>query len=193
MSEDEPRVRRLAALVPVVAAAAVYGSAQWCYTGASAPSGTVALVGGAVLVVGAPVVYFACVSGSGSVFGALFLALGLLLTATATDQAAARGEVAPCVVRDVETRVQSPAGEGAPGPKTAYRHLLDCPGGYPDELRGDRRIADKGAEIRVAYDARHRVSPAVEGENSPWPAGSCAVALLALSTLLAAAGRGPDT
>ncbi|MFI6144665.1 hypothetical protein [Streptomyces sp. NPDC051109] len=81
----------------------------------SAPSGTVALAGGAVLVVGASVVYFACVGGSRSVFGALFLALGLLLTVTAADQAAARAEVAPCVVRGVQERKASSAGEGLPG------------------------------------------------------------------------------
>ncbi|THA28533.1 hypothetical protein [Streptomyces sp. A1547] len=192
MSGAEPQVRRLVALVPVMAAAALYAWAHWCYGGTSAPSGTVALAGGAVLVVGASAAYFAMVRGSGSLFGALFLALGLLLTVTAADQAASRGEVALCVVRDVQAKVQGSAGEGAPAEKTVYRHVLDCPGGYPDVLGDDRRIADTGAEVRVAYDARHRASPALEGENSPWTAGSWAVALLATSTLLAAAGRGPD-
>ncbi|KOY54921.1 hypothetical protein ADK59_27990 [Streptomyces sp. XY332] len=185
-------MRRLVALVPVMAAAALYAWAHWCYGGTSAPSGTVALAGGAVLVVGASAAYFVMVRGSGSLFGALFLALGLLLTVTAADQAASRGEVALCVVRDVQAKVQGSAGEGAPAEKTVYRHVLDCPGGYPDELGDDRRIADTGAEVRVAYDARHRASPALEGENSPWTAGSWALALLATSTLLAAAGRGPD-
>ncbi|WP_406186947.1 hypothetical protein [Streptomyces sp. NBC_01006] len=189
MPEAEPRVRGLAASVPVVAAAALYGWAHWCYADASAPSGTVALAGGAVLVVGASVVYFACVGGSRSVFGALFLALGLLLTVTATDQAAARAEVALCAVRDVQEQKTSSAGEGLPGERIVYRHVLNCPGGYPDELTGDRRIAAAGGEIRVAYDPRHRVSPALEGANSPWAAGLGAVVLLALSALLAGVGR----
>ncbi|MEV6734862.1 MULTISPECIES: hypothetical protein [unclassified Streptomyces] len=192
MPGAEPQVWRLAALVPVAAAAAVYAWAHWCYGGTSAPSGTVALAGGAVLVIGGSVAYFALVRGSGSLFGALFMALGLLLTVTAADQAASRGEVALCVVRDVQARVQGSAGEGAPAEKTVYRHVLNCPGGYPDELGDDRRIAAAGAELRVAYDSRHRVSPAPEGANSPWTAGLWAVALLAMSTLLAAVGRGPD-
>lgn len=95
MPGAEPQVWRLAALVPVAAAAAVYAWAHWCYGGASAPSGTVALAGGAVLVIGGSVAYFALVRGSGSLFGALFLALGLLLTVTAADQAASRGR-SPC-------------------------------------------------------------------------------------------------
>ncbi|MEV6578791.1 hypothetical protein AB0M92_11600 [Streptomyces sp. NPDC051582] len=188
MSEVEPKVWRLAALVPVVAAAAVYGWARWCYAAASAPSDGVALVGGAVLVLGASVVYFACVRGSRSLFGALFLALGLLLTVTATDQAQSRAEVAPCVVREVKEQVTSSAGEGPPNSRTVYRHLLNCPGGYPDELTEERRLAAAGGEIRVAYDPRRRVSPAPEGEGSSWTAGLGAVVLLVLSTLVAAAG-----
>ncbi|MFE6845359.1 hypothetical protein [Streptomyces sp. NPDC057686] len=189
MPGAEPQVWRPAAPVPVVAAAAVYAWARWCYGTSSAPSGTVAPAGGAVLVVGASAACFALVRGSGSLFGALFLALGLLLTVTAADQAASRGEVALCVVRDVRTRVQGSAGEGAPAEKTVYRHVLNCPGSCPDELRDDRRIAAAGAEIRVAYDSRHRASPALEGENSTWTAGSRAVALPAVSTLPAAGCR----
>ncbi|MFE5771609.1 hypothetical protein ACFQ7O_24970 [Streptomyces sp. NPDC056485] len=188
MSEVEPKVWRLAALVPVVAAAALYGWARWCYAAGSAPSAGVALVGGAVLVLGAPVVYFVCVRGSRSLFGALFLALGLLLTVTATDQAQSRAEVTSCVVREVREQVTSSAGEGPPNSRTVYRHMLDCPGGYPDELTQERRLAAAGGEIRVAYDPRHRVSPAPEGEGPSWTAGLGAVALLVLSTLVAAAG-----
>ncbi|MFB7057083.1 hypothetical protein ACFCXT_28695 [Streptomyces vinaceus] len=188
MSEVEPKVWRLAALVPVVAAAAVYGWARWCYTAASPPSAAVALVGGAALVAGASVAYFVCVRGSRSLFGALFLALGLLLTVTATDQAASRAEVAACVVREVKEQVTSSAGEGLPAERTIYRHLLDCPGGYPDELTDERRLAARGGEIRVAYDPRHRVSPAPEGAGSSWTAALGAVLLLVLSTLVAAAG-----
>ncbi|MER6775844.1 MULTISPECIES: hypothetical protein [unclassified Streptomyces] len=188
MSEAEPRVSGLAALVPVASAAALYGWARWCYAGASAPSGTVALAGGAVLIVGASVLYFVCVGGSRSLFGALFLALGLLLTMAATDQAASRAEVAPCVVREVQERKTSSAGEGLPGERIVYRHVLDCPGGYPDELTDGRRLAAAGGEIRVAYDPRHRVSPAPEGGSSPRAAGLGAVVLLALSALVAAAG-----
>ncbi|MFK0232643.1 hypothetical protein [Streptomyces vinaceus] len=187
MSEAEPKVWRLAALVPVVAAAAVYGWARWCYAAASPPSATVALVGGAALVVGAPVVYFVCVRGSRSLFGALLLALGLLLTVTATDQAASRAEVAACVVREVKEQVNL-GGEGLPAERTTYRHLLNCPGGYPDELTDGRRLAARGGEVRVAYDPRHRVSPAPEGTGASWTAALGAVVLLVLSTLVAAAG-----
>lgn len=193
MPETEPQVRRLAAPLPVVAALAVYAWAHWCYAGTTPPSGAVAVAVGAVLVVGAPVAYFALVGGSGALFGALFLTLGLLLTVATADQAAVRGESATCVVRDVRTTVQTSMGEGGPAEKTLYRHVLDCPGGYPDEIGDDRRIASVGAEIRVAYDSRHRASPAVDGENSPWTAASCALALLAMSTALAAVRRGPDT
>ncbi|MFE2548075.1 hypothetical protein ACFXGI_05935 [Streptomyces sp. NPDC059355] len=173
MPEAEPRVSGLAALVPVVAAAALYGWAHWCYAGASAPSGTIALAGGAVLIVGAAVLYFVCVGGSRSLFGALFLALGLLLTVAATDQAASRAEVAPCVVREVQEQKTSSAGEGLPGERIVYRHVLNCPGGYPAELTDGRRLAAAGGEIRVAYDPRHRVSPAPEGASSPWARWSC--------------------
>ncbi|MFF4850766.1 hypothetical protein [Streptomyces sp. NPDC001194] len=188
MPEAEPRVSGRAALVPVVAAAALYGWAHWCYAGASAPSAAVALAGGAVLIVGAAVLYFVCVGGSRSLFGALFLALGLLLTVAATDQAASRAEVAPCVVREVREQKTSSAGEGLPGERTVYRHVLNCPGGYPDELTDGRRLASAGGEVRVAYDPRRRVSPAAEGAGSPWAAGLGAVVLLALSALVAAAG-----
>ncbi|MFI8262528.1 hypothetical protein [Streptomyces sp. NPDC085665] len=188
MADTEPRVSGLAALVPVVAAAALYGWAHWCYAGASAPSGTVALAGGAVLILGAAVFYFVCVGGSRSLFGALFLALGLLLTVAATDQAASRAEVAPCVVREVQEQKTSSAGEGLPGERIVYRHVLNCPGGYPAELTDGRRLAAAGGEIRVAYDPRRRVSPAAEGASSPWAAGLGAVVLLALSALVAAAG-----
>ncbi|MEV6956901.1 hypothetical protein [Streptomyces sp. NPDC051183] len=191
MPEAEPRVRGLAPVVPAVAAAAAYGWARWCFAGTSAPSSTVALVVGAMLVVGASAVYFALAGGSGGFFGALFLAMGLLLTVAATEQAQARSAVATCAVREVRTEVQRSFGEGGTD-KTTYLLALDCPGGYPDELKDDRAVAPKGAEIRVAYDPRRRLSPQVQGGSSPWKPAVSAALLLAFSTLLAAVRRAPD-
>ncbi|MFJ6798007.1 hypothetical protein [Streptomyces sp. NPDC091268] len=176
-------------VLPALAAALLFAWACWCY-GASPPVATApaVAVGGAVLV-GACAAYSVLVGGSGGLFGALFLALGLLLTVTAADQAASRGSTATCVVGEVHTKVEHSAGEGSPGPKKVYRLVLRCPGGYPAELKEDRPVAAAGEEVRVAYDPRRRVAPAVEGGASPWAAAVCAVLLLALCTVIASAKR----
>ncbi|MET9324425.1 hypothetical protein ABZX75_30340 [Streptomyces sp. NPDC003038] len=191
MAERDPQGRRFAGAVPLVAAAAVSGWAHWCFASSSPPSGVVAVVGGAVLIAGACVAYFVLAGGSGGFFGGLLLGLGLLLTVAAVDQAAARGEVATCVVREVHTKTQYSFGEGAPE-KTLYRLVLRCPGGYPTDLKDDRALAAVGEDVRVAYDPERRVSPAAEGETRPWRAALCAVGLLALSTTIALRRRAPD-
>lgn len=190
MAESESRAGAwvAAAALPVLATVAVFGWAYWCFGGATAPSATVAVVGGAVLILAACAGYALFVGGSGGLFGALVLALGLLLTVGAADRVASRGAVATCVVRDVRTSVQHSVGEGAPAPKTVYRLALDCPGGQPGELKGDRAVA-VGAEVRVAYDPRHRVAPEFDGTTSPWRAASWALMLLALSTVIAGSKR----
>ncbi|MEU9254441.1 DUF3592 domain-containing protein [Streptomyces sp. NPDC048270] len=185
MAETEPREGRLAAGLPAVAAGAVYGWAHWCFAGPAPPPTAVAWVGAVVLLVAACAGYVVAVGGSGSVFGGLLLAVGLLLTVAAADQTASRAESATCVVREVERRLQSSSGEGAPPAKTVYRLALDCPGGYPDELKDDRAVAEAGQEVRVAYDPRRRASPALEGTASPWRAVVWAVLLLAVSTVIA--------
>ncbi|MFG2986319.1 hypothetical protein ACGFYQ_34550 [Streptomyces sp. NPDC048258] len=182
----------LVAVLPVVAAAAVFGWAHWCYAGPSSPPTPAALAVGTVLLVAACVAYFVRVGGSGGLFGGLLLAVGMLLAVAAADQTAARGAVTTCVVGEVRTKVQDSFGEGAPSGKTVYRLVLRCPGGYPVELKDDRPIASVGEEVRVAYDPRRRVSPAVEGETSPWSAVFWAVLLLALSTVIAARRRAPE-
>lgn len=190
MSGTEPQRWRPAAGLPAVAAAVVYGWAHWCYAGPASPPTAVAVAGGAVLLVAACVAYGLITGGNGAFFGGLLLALGLLLTVAAADQTAARAETATCVVREVRSKLQDAFGEGA-AQKTVYRLELDCPGGYPDALKDDRQVADAGEEVRVAYDPRRRVSPALEGKTSPWPALVCAVLLLAVSTLIASRRR-PD-
>ncbi|MGP3690044.1 hypothetical protein ACTVZO_36005 [Streptomyces sp. IBSNAI002] len=193
MPRTEPRVRRLAAGLPAVAAAAVYGWAHWCLAGPASPPTAVAWLGAVLLLVGACVAYGVLVGGSGSVFGGLLLALALLLTVTAADQTASRPATASCVVREVHTRLQGSLGEGAPSQKTVYRLTLDCPGGYPGELKDDRAVAAVGEEVKVAYDPRRRASPAPEAETSPWRAALCAVLLLAASTVIAGRRPGPAT
>lgn len=195
MAEATSRVRAWAsaAALPVTATVAVFGWAYWCFGGSSAPSATVAMAGGAVLLLASCAGYLLLVGGSsGGLFGTLLLALVLLLTVAAADQAAARGAAATCVVRDVRTTVQPSFGEAGPHAKTVYRLALDCPGGYPDELKGDRPVAAPGAEVRVAYDPRRRVAPEVEGTTSPWRAATWALILLALSTVIAGSRRAPD-
>ncbi|MFJ4318027.1 hypothetical protein ACIP46_22520 [Streptomyces lavendulae] len=186
-----PWWRTAAVALPGLAAGAVYGWASWCFAGSSAPSGAVALAGGAVLVLGVCAAYSVLVGGTGGLFGALLLALGLLLAVAAADQAAARTAAATCAVREVRTRIQSSAGEGAPPNRTVYRFELDCPGGYPAELKEDRPVAERGQRIRVAFDPAHRVSPELQGRTRPWKAGLWGAALLGLSTVIAWAKRRP--
>ncbi|MEU6890333.1 hypothetical protein ABZ934_00760 [Streptomyces sp. NPDC046557] len=193
MVDGARRIRRVGtALLPVAAAAAVYGWASWCFAGSSAPSGAFAVVGGAVLILLACAAYCVLVGATGGFFGALTLSLGTLLVVAAADQAAERPAVARCAVREVHTKVQSSAGEGAPPERTVYRFVLGCPRGYPAELKEDRAVAAVGQEIRVAYDPARRVSPESEGETAPWKAASWAAVLLALSVTIAWAKRAPD-
>ncbi|MFD7630858.1 hypothetical protein ACFV7Q_33370 [Streptomyces sp. NPDC059851] len=178
-----------AAAVPLLAAGAVYGWAHWCFTGTSAPSTGIAFAGGGTLIALVCAVYWTVVEGTRGFFGALVLALALLATVAAADRVAARSEVALCVVRAVDSTVQQSYGEGGPEPKTVHRHTLDCPGGYPSELKDDRRAAPAGGEVRVAYDPRRRVAPEVEGRTSPWASTVCALLLLGVATVIAASRR----
>ncbi|MFG2617153.1 hypothetical protein ACGFXC_05980 [Streptomyces sp. NPDC048507] len=180
------------AALPAFAAAALYAWTAWCFGSPAAPPDAVAVVGGAVLLLGACSGYFALVGGSGGFFGALLLSLGLLLTVTAADQAASRPAVADCAVREVETKAEHSAGEGSPPTRTVYRLLLDCPDGYPAELKEGRAVAGKGDTVRVAFDPRRRISPEVAGRTTPWTAGLWALALLALSATIAWLKRGPS-
>lgn len=187
MSELQPKEWGPVAALPAAAAAAVFTWTSWCFTGPWAPSVTVTVAGAGILLLAACAVYFVRVGGSGGFFGTLFLALGLLATVATADQTTARGEVATCAVRDVRATNQESQGEG-PASKTVYRLALDCPGGYPAELR-DGPEAAVGSQIRVSYDPGRRVSPAAEGGTSPWTAGACAVVLLALGTGLSGRRR----
>ncbi|MFB0629729.1 hypothetical protein [Streptomyces sp. AB3(2024)] len=186
-----PGWRLATVALPGLAAGAVYAGASWCYAASSAPSGAVAVVGGAVLILGVCTAYSVLVGGAGGLFGALLLSLGLLLAVAAADQAAARTAAATCAVREVHIRVQDSAGEGAPPTRTVYRLVLDCPGGYPAELKEDRPVAARGERIRVAFDPAHRVSPELEGRTRPWKAGLWSAALIGLSTVIAWAKRRP--
>ncbi|MFK0255092.1 hypothetical protein [Streptomyces sp. NPDC090445] len=178
-----------AAAGPLLAAGSVYGWAHWCFTGASAPSAGTALAGGGTLIALLCAVYWTAVAGTRGFFGAVALALGLLATVAAADRVAVRSEVALCVVRAVDSTVRQSYGEGGPGPKTVHRHTLDCPGGYPSELKDDRRAAPVGGEVRVAYDPRRRVAPEAEGRTSPWGSALSAALLLAAATVIAASRR----
>ncbi|WP_158721220.1 hypothetical protein [Streptomyces sp. NRRL S-241] len=194
MSGTERQRRRwFTVALPVSAAAAVYGWVHWYLAGPSSPPTAVAVAGGVLLVAGACAAYVVRVGGTGGFFGVLFLAVGLLLTVTAADQATARAEVATCVVGEVHTTVQASYGEGGPPEKTVYRLELRCPGGYPAELKDDRPLAAVGEEIEVAYDPQRRVSPAPEGGSSPWRAALWALVLLAAGTEIARrCAPGPD-
>lgn len=174
-----------AALV-VIAAVVVYGWARWCFGGTSAPSTTVAVGVGAILVVGAGAGYLRLVGGNAGVFGAILLALGLLTAVALADRTAVRGEVADCVVSEVHEKTEGSSGEGGPTPRTVYRHVVSCPGGYPSELKDDRQLAPKGGRIRVAYDPGRRVSPEPEGARPPWAPLLLALGLLGGATALAA-------
>uniref|UniRef100_A0AAU3GT37 DUF3592 domain-containing protein n=1 Tax=Streptomyces sp. NBC_01401 TaxID=2903854 RepID=A0AAU3GT37_9ACTN len=138
--------------------------------------------GGGLLGLGACAVYFARVSGSRGFFGGLLLAAGLLACVAAADQATARSEVATCAVREVHTEHLASYGEGGPPQATVYRLDLRCPGGYPAVLKADRAFAATGEEIRIAYDPERRVSPAVQGDTSPWTPALWAAVLLTAST-----------
>ncbi|MFF1921352.1 hypothetical protein ACFVW8_12365 [Streptomyces sp. NPDC058221] len=175
-----------------MAAVSVYGWAHWCFAGPAAPPAGLAVAGGALLVAGTSAAYFALVSGSRGLFGALFLAAGLLACAAVADRATARGEVATCAVRDVRTEHLASYGEGGPPGATVYRLALRCPGGYPTLLKANRALAPVGGTVRVAYDREHRVSPAPEGGTSPWRPALWAATLLAAGTALARGGHTPD-
>ncbi|MFD3533437.1 hypothetical protein [Streptomyces sp. NPDC058664] len=181
MSSRKARRARAAVFLPAACAVALAVWAAWCFGGASAPSTTVAVsVGGAAILV-AGVAYFLLVTGNPGFFGALALACGLLLTAAAVDQAAARGEVAECVVVKVTGEHHEAIVDGGLD-TTLYHHTLRCPGGYPSTLAEDRRVAPDGGTVRVAFDPRRRVDPALEGSNSPWLPAFLAVLALAAAT-----------
>lgn len=175
----------------VIAASAVYGWAWWSLGGTSAPSMTVAVVVGAVMLVAACVGYLRLVRGNAGVLGAILLVLGLLTLVALADRMAVRGAIADCVVTEVQEKIQGTSDEGAPPPRTVYRHVLSCPDGYPSELKGDRRLASQGGRIQVAYDPARRVSPEVEGSGSPWAPLLLAPALLGGAAALA--GRRPPS
>ncbi|WP_411102904.1 hypothetical protein [Streptomyces sp. cmx-4-9] len=181
----------VSAVLPCGAAAALFGWARWYFAGAAPPATPVAVAGGAVMIAATCAGYGLRVGGSGGFFGALLLSVGLLATVAAAEQATARPASATCVVTEVRTSVSASYGEGAPEAKTVHRFALRCPGGYPDELKDDRPVAAEGAEVRVAYDPGRRVSPALEGDTSPWKAALCAALLLAVSTWIARAATGP--
>lgn len=172
---------RAAMVLPATCAVALAVWAAWCFGGASAPSTAVAVAVGGAVVLAAGVAYFLLVTGNLGFFGAVSLAGGLLLTAAATDQAAARGEVAECVVVKVVGEHREAIFDGGLD-TTLHHHALRCPGGYPSTLAEDRRLAPDGGTIRVAYDPRRRVDPAVEGSHSPWLPGFLAVLALAAAT-----------
>lgn len=102
----EPRTGWLVAGVPAVAAVAVFGWARWCFAASPPLPTATAVVVGAFLAVGACAAYYVLVGGNGALFGVLFLALGLLMTVAAADQATARAEVATCVVGEVHSKVE---------------------------------------------------------------------------------------
>lgn len=191
VQEEEPRGRRSAvAALPAAAAALVCAWTRWCSVGAAPPSPTVAVAGGAVLVLGASLTYAVSVRGAGGLFGALFLALGLLSTVVATERTAARAETATCVVREVHAETEASFGEGG-AERTVYRLALDCPGGYPTELKDAPSPLSRGAEVRIAHDPRRRLSPVPAGAAAPWKPALSALLLLALATAPAANRRRP--
>ncbi|MCX5226263.1 hypothetical protein ABZY16_17620 [Streptomyces sp. NPDC006553] len=171
----------MATLLPAFCAVAVYAWSAWSFGSASAPSTTVAVSVGGAAVLAAAVAYSLLVDGVMGIWGALALVGALLLTVATADQWASRGAVADCVVVKVHEEKHVSVGEGG-GERTVYRHTLRCPGGYPSALAEDRRIAPDGGEVRVAYDPRRRVAPAVEGSSPPWGQAVFAVLLLAAAT-----------
>ena len=173
---------RAAVFLPATCALALAAWAAWCFGSASAPSTAVAVSVGGAAVLAAGVAYFLLVTGNAGFFGALALGGGLLLTAAAADQAAARGEVAECVVVKVIGEHKEAIFDGGLD-TTLYHHTLRCPGGYPSTLAEDRRLAPDGGTIRVAYDPRRRVDPAMEGSSSPWLPGFLAVIALTAATV----------
>ncbi|MFF3836332.1 hypothetical protein [Streptomyces sp. NPDC001930] len=173
--------RWVATLLPAFCAVAVYAWSAWSFGSTSAPSTTVAVsVGGAAVLVSA-VAYYLLVDGVMGLWGALALVGALLLTVATADQWASRGAVAECVVVKVHEEKHVSVGEGG-GERTVYRHTLRCPGGYPSALAENHRLAPDGGDVRVAYDPRRRVAPAVAGSSPPWGQAVFAVLLLAAAT-----------
>ncbi|WTW93892.1 hypothetical protein OG216_11095 [Streptomycetaceae bacterium NBC_01309] len=105
-----------------------------------------------------------------------------------------RGKEANCVVRDIDTRVETSTTTDASGytsttSTTYYDHRLDCPGGGPGEMTLRSRAADVGASVLVAYDPAKNVAPRpVSGvDSSPDIVWTCvlvggAIALRVAST-----------
>ncbi|MEF2526483.1 MULTISPECIES: hypothetical protein [Streptomyces] len=194
MAEDRRggSARRWAGLATCAAGpAALYGWAHWCFSAEAAPSGTLALAGGAVLAAAVAGAHLLLVGGARGVFGSLLLALAMLAAVTAADRAAARPRTAVCTVRSVDSTPQDSFGEGAPRPRTLHRLTLDCPGGYPDVLEDDRIAAPAGEEVRVSFDPLRRVAPEVEGTATPLVPALWSALFLALAVLIAASRR-PD-
>ncbi|MFD3571317.1 hypothetical protein [Streptomyces sp. NPDC058667] len=181
-SESSENIRAWGVVaLPAVCAAALYAWSAWCFGGASAPSTTVAISVGGAAILAAAVAYFLLVDGAIGLFGALALVGGLLLTVAAADQAASRGAVAACVVVEVREEERTQVGEGG-ATTVVYHHTLRCPGGYPSTVTEAHRAAPDGGEVRVAYDPRQRVAPALEGSSSPLRQAVLAMLLLAAAT-----------
>ncbi|MFD9636932.1 hypothetical protein [Streptomyces violascens] len=191
MPGREAQVRWLAPVVPMVAATAAYAWARWCFASASPPSQMAALVGGAILILFTCVVYFVLVDGSGGFFGVLLMTLGLFLTLEAVEEGTARSQAVTCDVREVTSEVLESSGEGSIS-KTVYHVALGCPGGYPTGITEGHPVTSAGKQIRIAYDPRRRVSPTIEGNDSPWRSAISASVLLVAATALAARRRAPD-
>ncbi|QES06158.1 hypothetical protein DEJ44_11330 [Streptomyces venezuelae] len=170
-----------ATILPAACTVAVYAWAVWCFGSPAAPSTTVAVAVGAAAILVAAVAYYLLVDGVVGFWGALALTGGLLLAVASADQSAGRSAVADCVVVRVWAETRESFGEGG-AEKTLHHHTLRCPGGYPATLAEDRRVAPDGGTVRVAYDPRRRVGPAVEGSTSPWRPALLAVPLLAAAT-----------
>ncbi|MER8042927.1 hypothetical protein [Streptomyces sp. NPDC094032] len=184
-----------AVLVPAAAGVLLHLWAGWSMHSPVRLPTLLALLAGLGLAVVALFAHNALFREGGSLVAALLLLAGLGSVWVEARDSRIRSEVVECLVSGKTTVTFHPTfGEGAPGDKTLYHHPLSCPGGYPSDFTAERRIAEPGKTVRIAYDPAHRMDPVLESENVAHGSLVVPSVLLLLSaalscTALAAEGR----
>lgn len=174
-----------AVLVPVGAGVLLHLWAGWSMHSPVRLPTVLALLAGLGLTAVALFAHNALFREGGSIAAALLLVAGLGSVWVEARDSRIRAEVVECVVTGKAKVTEHPTfGEGAAAEKTLFHHPLSCPGGYPSEFTAERRIAEPGKTVRIAYDPAHRMDPVLESENVAHGSLVVPSVLLLLSALL---------
>ncbi|KKZ74110.1 hypothetical protein VO63_09580 [Streptomyces showdoensis] len=154
-------------LVPVGAGVLLHLWAGWSMHSPVRLPAVLALLAGLGLAAVALFAHNALFREGGSVLAVLLILAGLGSVWVEARDSRIRAEVVECLVSGRVTVTHHPTfGEGAPAEKTLYHHPLSCPGGYPSQFAAERKVAEEGRTVRIAYDPAHRMDPVLESENT---------------------------